>query len=335
MVQSQQKVALKTELRMELAKNTAPLPQEIVSKLSALFITDFIDVMRSHSGFALEDKFRSVQTTFDLFRRAYDDLQQSLDEFDAFSRTGEFHHRVSRARHDAIESKIRKELYCFSSLAHSLQDHCRRVTDEWLPDDFRVQLEICFGSDGLHDFICGLRTAMHHRSMAEADWVLKDFGHEMSSHYVLHRRELLDIEKTWNRRARGSLENMVEEIDVRTLSTEYIRRAAQFCSWLFTRIRQDMPPSVRDFRRCWDEHEKLSLRMTWNLLLGTFLKQQVDPYPHLSKYLTSPQLEEAMSLPMRSKEQVDFIIRIVDERCACTDKLRTDAYRLFGALTGP
>jgi len=258
-----------------------------------------------------------------------------LDEFDAFSRTDEFYHRSGRASHDIIEAKIRKELYCFSSLAHSLQDHCRRVKSEWLPAEFSVQLENYFGTDGLHDFVCGLRTAMHHRSMAEADWSLRGSGPEMTSHYVLHRKELLTIERAWNERALRSIETMVDEIDVKVPSTEYRQRVANFYCWFFERVQQDMPPLVSDYRRCWNEHEIRSSRMNWSALLHIILEQKVDPYKHLPKYLTPPELDQAMSFVMRSREQVDFIISVVDERGACTDEIRAGVYRLFGVTPIP
>ena len=52
-IQSEQKELRKSELKKKLSESTLPLPQHIIFELSSLFITDFIDVMRSHAGFAL------------------------------------------------------------------------------------------------------------------------------------------------------------------------------------------------------------------------------------------------------------------------------------------
>ena len=60
-----------------------------------------------------------------------------------------------------------------------------------------------------------------------------------------------------------------------------------------------------------------------------FLKRGIDPYSYLERYLTPAEMEEAMRFPIRSPEQVDFIIAAVDEHSACDDELRSLVYRLF------
>jgi hypothetical protein len=150
-----------------LQSSNAPVDATLRRRLVWLFITDFMEVMKSHQGYNLELKHRSLQTTFNLFLRAKVDLVCALDEFDRLSRSGEFLPRTNTAR-TSIQDKIRKELYCFSSLAHSLQDHCRRLSHDWNGFYVRAALAKHFGDDGLHDFICGLRSALHHRQMAEA-----------------------------------------------------------------------------------------------------------------------------------------------------------------------
>ncbi len=48
-------------------------------------------------------------------------------------------------------------------------------------------------------------------------------------------------------------------------------------------------------------------------------------YDYLLRYLTDDELERVYSLPMRSKEQVDLIIKILDDYGACNDDLRKSA----------
>lgn len=329
--QQQRRVARVALLKMDLAKASIPLENEITSRLHRLFITDFIDAMRSHPGFSLDDKIRSLKTTLDLFKCSHRDLMAALDQFDEFSRSDEFHHRPSRPRHKELEDRIRKELYCFSSLAHSLQDHCRRVTSELMPKNFKERLEIYFGTDGLHDFLCGLRTAMHHRSMTEADWSLKNSGQKMTSHYVLKRVELL-LTESWNVKASQWLAGIGDEIDVRTLCDDYQQRVVSFYNWFSTEIEGHLTEAVKDYRTHWNAHMKRSVQMEWRLLLDIFskAKQRIDPYHHLGKYLTHEEIGEVHRLPMRSKEQVNYIISRVDEWGACNDEIRNAAYRLFG-----
>jgi hypothetical protein len=320
------------DLKVRLAASNMPLEKDVTDALCRLFITKFIDVMHHHPGFVTEDKLRSLKTTFALFNSAYKDLSQALNEFDVFSRSTGFHHRVNRAFHEELEAKIRKEQYCFSNLAHSLQDHCRRLKADWKPQGFEEHLECSFGSDGLHDFVCGLRTALHHRSMVEADWLLQSTDRGVTSHYVLNRDELVAVEKSWSARGMEALKKLPEQIDIRSLADDYFQRAGRFYAWLFT-CAADHPSDVMlDYRRCWHDHEVQSARLVWRAVLNTLNKQKLDPYEHLSKYLGTEQLDRAMRFPMHSKEQVDYIIGVVDELGACTEEIRNAAYRLFGAL---
>jgi hypothetical protein len=51
---------------------------------------------------------------------------------------------------------------------------------------------------------------------------------------------------------------------------------------------------------------------------------------YLDKYLSDNEIEEILSLPFRSKLQVDRIIELIDEYRCCDEELRNAAYRLFG-----
>lgn len=70
-------------------------------------------------------------------------------------------------------------------------------------------------------------------------------------------------------------------------------------------------------------------RITYRLFLQQFLKNEIDPYDHLHKYLLPNKMEEALKLPKHSKKQVDFIIASLDDYGACDDELRALVYRLF------
>ncbi len=60
------------------------------------------------------------------------------------------------------------------------------------------------------------------------------------------------------------------------------------------------------------------------------IQWKVNPYAHLDTYLTPAEVEAALRLPMRSREQVDYIIAAADEHDACDDELRSLVYKLFG-----
>jgi len=319
----------KEAIRTALSTGTIPVPDDVRNTVVGLFVTDAIEVLRSHPGFDLEDKVRSIRTALQLFDQSFSDLMGALDAFDAFSRRPEFGYRSHRDEVAAIERRIRKETFGFSELAHSLQDHCRRVRKRWEPSEIVGELSRCFGDDGLHDFICGLRTALHHLLMVEANWQIRDAGPAATSHFVFSRSELMAAMPDWNAGARRYLESCAEEIDVRVVAQAYHPRVHAFYNWLLGEAETVPPPEVVDYRRCWNAHRTHNFRLAWRFLLKEFLKREIDPYTYLERYLTPAELDTALQFPQHSQEQADFVIRAVDEFSACDEEVRTLVYRLF------
>jgi len=88
---------------------------------------------------------------------------------------------------------------------------------------------------------------------------------------------------------------------------------------------------LREFFDCKKTYNAVNVRSTWNLLIKqVFLQKKIDPYMYLGRYLSNNEIEEILSLPFRSKRQVDRIVEIVDEYGACNEELRKAVYELFG-----
>lgn len=328
--EADRKQRLKEAIREELATGEIPVPDEVLHALEKLFVTDAIDVLQAHPGYDLEDKIRSICTVVQLFDQAFTDLKSSLADFDEFSRQPEFNYSSHQERLVSIETRVRKEVFAFSELAHTLQDHCRRLRGQWNHPQIDSQILNSFGRDGLHDFLCGLRTALHHRSMIEADWLIRDAGSSETTHFVFRRRELMSAAEKWNARAEGYLRTCSEEIDIASLASIYHTRAHTFYDWLLSEVETAPPPEVADYRRCWKAHRVYSSRPHWRLFLSEFLRRGIDPYLYLDRYLTPDQIEEALQLPPHSREQADFIIRTVDKLSACDEEIAQLVYQLFG-----
>jgi len=115
------------------------------------------------------------------------------------------------------------------------------------------------------------------------------------------------------------------------LANEYTPKVLSFYQWFFQEFERQRFWAVIDFRRCWEHKMALSAAQEWGLVLRIYLntKKPINPYKYLDRYLTPAQLATAQSYPKHSREQVDYIISIVDERGACTDEIRELAYKLF------
>lgn len=304
----------------------------------ALFSFNFLDfpkVATALPGFEGDSKLESLLIARRQFEMACDTLLELLDDFHAFSDTPDFHHRSARHRFDLLIDRIRKELFTVSTLAHSVQDHCRRVRSAWNPTDFTDRLAACFGDDGLHDFVIALRNGLHHQRIFDAEWALRwSESGEKSSHINLKRDELVNEGGDWAK-GRRWLDNAPEEIDVRSLITEYRARAAAFYDWLLGWCDLNVPPKVAEYREMCRRQKAWIARSQWSLALQIMVGKGVDPMPHLPEYLTAEELDHAMMLPPRSHALADFVIGCLDVYGGCDDMIRRNAYKLFGVQDEP
>lgn len=116
---------------------------------------------------------------------------------------------------------------------------------------------------------------------------------------------------------------------MRALAASYASRVGAFYDWYRSALGASAPAALVDYRRVLKACMANASRTTYRLFLQRFVENGINPYDHLHKYLLPNQIEEAIKLPKRSKEQVDFIIACLDEYGACDDELRALTYRLF------
>jgi len=299
---------------------------------TALIQSNFMEfprVITAHRGHKASGKLESLTVARAQFDMACATILEILDEFHVFSDGPGFHSPDNRAPFNRIIDRMRKELFTFSDLAHSVQDHARRVDKVWSSPDYAAKLAEHFGSDRLHNFVIALRNALHHLHVFDAEWALRwnDAG-DKSAHFSLKKFELLNDHDDWGS-AKPWLEAAPAEIDVRALVTDYRARHAAFYDWYLGWCAANMPAEVAEYRAVKLGHRQHLLRMEWNFFLREFLKRGVDPMAYLARFLTSEQVAEAQQLPPKSQALADFVIECVDETGGCTPELREMAYKLF------
>lgn len=295
-----------------------------------LSFTEFPEAITAHHGHAGAVKFASLKSALRLFRASSAALIALLDEFHEFSGAPEFNYPASQGQVDEIETRILKEVFTFSELAHSIQDHCRRVQKVWKVADFQPKLVSHFGADGLHDFILSLRGAVHHITMFEADWELRwNDANERSSHYVLRKKELLEDCEKWDK-GESYLAKAPEKIDVRSLVDDYIARHAGFYAWFVPWCEEHPPGEVAEYEALNIAHRRHIVRMEYRFFVQELVKRKIDPMPHLHKYLAPADFAQASALPLHSAELADFVIERYDQHGACDTELRALVYQLFG-----
>jgi hypothetical protein len=323
-----QRATRMTEIREALAV-TETLSDADRKALLGLGFLEFPKVITAHQGHRGSVKVDSLLVARRQFGMASDTLIALLDRFHDFSGTDAFHERRGRPAFERLLDEIQKELFAFSTLAHSVVDHCRSVQKLWNASDFDAQRESHFGSDGLHAFVTELRNALHHRRVFEAEWALRwDKAGEKSSHITLDKAELLDGME-WSVAAKTWLATAGDAIDVRALTTTYRARSDGFYAWYLDWCDKNLPAQIADYRELRRAQKAGLAQSHWNFMLREFLKRSVDPVPYLERYLSEEDHAKALSLPPHSTELVDYVIACIDDYGGCTDELREMAYKLF------
>lgn len=337
-IMDEQRLCKRERVRKAIKASTVPMPEDVVRDLAQLNSRDARDVLRDHPGFPTWEKLRSYETSFEVFNRSVEDLLRAIQKFSKLSRDETLFERRRDNELNNIQRIIQKELFAAVNAAHALVDHSTHQLQKSIRiPDYDKRLAECFMDDGLHDFVIGLRSIIHHVQMIRAGWlVTQRLGDaNLRATFMFERDELLFIVQhakgKMKRSGRRYLESTPENIDLGQLIDEYRRRTREFHFWFSDVIKAQRMEDVRDYERCLKENKSFAARTWWKAMLGNWLNwdRPPNPYKHLDRYLTPDQVEEVYRLPMGSTEQVDKVIEFVDTDGACDDELRHLAYQLF------
>jgi hypothetical protein len=326
------------EIREAIKKADVPMPPALLHDLRQLSHHEALDVLRDHPGFVLSERLSSYRTSLQVFETSVEDLLRSIQMFEERASDGRIFDRAHQVELERLEGAVQKELFAAASAAHALKDHSSyRVQASLNITGYAERLLECFGKDGLHDFVIGLRDIIHHIHMLKAGWHTTDdfVSGERGATFKVDRSELMLVcqreGREMNARGRQYLEAAPEWIDLRSLFVEYRRRAREFHAWISQTIEALPLLAVHDYEFCVKESRKGVARMWWKAMLGNWLRwpSPPNPYNHLDRYLTSEQLIEVYALPMKSEAQVDRVIELMDTDGACDEELRSLAYEFF------
>lgn len=318
----------KARRRAELAKlvTTIPVPDDLLSEIA----WGWSDLLKHHPGFEAERKLRALSAMLAVFNRAHKDLVAQLQRFHEFTLTENFGRRSGKRQLQEIEETVDKELVAFSTAAMSLVDHVRGLRDLIPLADFEVRRSAIF-DEHEHRFITELRNMISHGQFPDVNWHLQH-GEEHVTDFTLFSSNLLDYPDI-DKHARAFIARCGERVYVRRVTDSYAGKVRQFYDWYYQAIKVNVPDALMDYRRCRRVCTVTSSHSWHRMLVHDFIEWKVDPYQHLDKYLLPEERHAAMKMPMRSKEQVDYVISAADEHDACDDELRSMIYRLFGVTT--
>lgn len=171
---------------------------------------------------------------------------------------------------------------------------------------------------------------MTHVRIAKSNWVVKWDKQGRSVFFILTPKDL-NKWGGWDSPSKSYIESNPEGINVEQLFNEYSNRIKLFHDWFRCQVWEKNSEDLREYFACKRIYNAVNAGSMWNLLIKQALPQKkINPYMYLDRYLSDDEIQEILSLPFRSKQQVDRIIELVDEYGACDEELRKAAYVLFG-----
>lgn len=304
-----------------------PLPATVVTEIQWLGPTEREQVLLHHPGHVLDRKLNSLWSMRQVFQEAHASLVKQVDALHEFSKPEEMHLPIGRSRLNQLENLVRKELVAYSAAAAALEAFSRRITSDFPIDNFRQQIEADFDQHE-HQFIKDLRNVICHQEFPEVHWQIT-YATEHDADFVLPVRNLESM-GSFNAKTLAYVKRWPDGIRLRLLTDNYAKRVNGFYAWLQGQIEANLPVALQDYRGIVQVCRANAARCTFRLVLEQIKGKNINPYEHLHKYLLPDDLRAAMALPMRSREQIEFIIARADEYGACDDEIREKVYLLFG-----
>ena len=301
--------------------------QIIVSTFQDLERTQ--ETIESLPGGKISLELEAVRLSLNVFLDATYDLLASINEFKGESERPDFWDRTRRAELERLELRIQRGIFSSTTAAMALVDHSRIFSDNYPVDLYQEKVEEYFVRDSLHKFVQSFRNFMAHVRIIKSNWVVK-YDKQGRSVFFILKPEDLNKWAGWDPIARSYIASNPEGINVEQLYDAYSRKIKLFHDWFHSQVWQKYSEELREYFDYKRIYNAVNARSTWNMLIKEAFKKKIDPYMYLDRYLSNSEIEEVLSLPFRSKRQVNRIIELVDEYDACGEEIRKAAYELFG-----
>lgn len=340
--QEKREAERRERIREAVAASEAPLRDELAEAVIRLNDKYARAILREHKGFALAERRNSYRTSLAILEQSIQDLLVAIERFEAaaLADNSGYFDPGGEDESGRTERRIQKELFAAANAAASLVDHARRVHKLHPMPEYDAMRIACFGSDGLHEFVIGLRVALHHLHSVQAGWnIVRSFSEGTSTAtFVISKAVLLRVIEAYadrfgsgRKRMQIYIDASPEQIDLRRVFLDYRARMAQFHGWMSRQVESDALVALRDYDALIQRKTNADRLMFWKAMANWLRNWTTppDPHKHLARYLTPAQLNEVYGLPRNSKEQVDLVIKYVDRENAIDEDLRKQAYELF------
>lgn len=288
-------------------------------------------IQDKHPGTSVYAKLESIRLSFEIFLNAEADLISSINRFKGESDRPGFWDRPSRQHVENLEISIQRGIASSAMCAMALVTHSRNFNADFQFLEYNNMINHYFIGNEEHRFIQSLRNYISHFKITRANWTVTQslVGGGRNVSFILSYNDLLKWNK-WHSLAKSYIKKHPQGIKAEELFEHYSTSVTEFHNWLRTATMDKYGEEISDYLRYLRLMNRFASQSHWNLLISqVFIPKKIDPYMYLDRYITRQELDKVLSLPHRSKEQVDCIIELVDEYNACTEEIRNLVYEFF------
>lgn len=312
-------------LRFILSEHEEPWSEDQVGKAIAFDFQKAKREIDGTTGGRMWSALKEVKDSHWILDQAIDDLLEGFNRFAHRSQYREFWLRINEDSRDEYTKNIKRYLFNASSALSALVDHTRNFTRKYpVPGEADARLK-AFKEDNLHRFLFDLRNYSLHWRPAQANWNISmaagKAGVSRTVEFLLSKSTLLEW-NCWKAAAIEFLDSQPEKVDVRELFIEYQSRARNFQSWLQTAATVAHYTDLRQYLEYKKWHERFHDSWQWNAV-AAYRETTRDPYELLQDYLTPREIEHIYSFNLKSDEQIDRMIELVDLHEVVDDPLRS------------
>lgn len=279
-------------------------------------------------GGRLFNEMKSLRLSLNMFLNAADDLISSINKFKSESSHPDLWYKPNRLFADKIELSIQRGIISSAMCALALVDHSRRFNKKYPVDGYTLKVKEHFHNNERHRFIHSLRRYITHAKFTKANWLIEHSKHGRSVYFFISKKEILEF-NGWNSQAKSFIMSHDRGINVEELFKSYCNEVKNFHNWLRVSLFNMYGDIITEYLRYFRTIKGFGVESFWSMMIHQVIPQRdVDPYIYLDQYLSEDEIEDVLSYPFRSKEQVDRIIELLDVYKICDDSLRMDIYRV-------
>jgi hypothetical protein len=290
-----------------------------------------LDTLKGHQILAYLDE---IALSYSIFVSSSEELFESIHRFKLLEGRRKLYERHSKNLVEDTVLSVQRGIFTTCSASLALVDHTRRISRKITIDGYSEAVARSFASNGLHQFIQGLRNYSSHRTIAKANWQV-NYGLKQQSasvSFLIDSTALQDWEE-WTPQALNFIREQGASIDAEKTIDQYAKLVSEFHQWLRYQIRKNHESEIEEFLRYRNIVEGFKEYYGFNMLIG-HLNETAKAHPemYLERFLTDEQIKVVLACPSGSSERVDKIIHFLDTYGACDSTLRAKLLRVFGAV---